>query len=641
MQVYLVAVVAICQLRGQPFPCDRNHYIALTPAVGQTTQLQRWAFNPGNGQPLFDPVAMELNVVVNAIGYSVMDGHIYGLDPLNGNLYRINSSGGVTDLGVPNGLNLEYEYYAGEIAPNGQNIFVIGRTRDTKVDRVMYSIGLQGPSYNAGYVSIVCDWASSIGDIAFSPVFGILVGFDNATRRLVDVSTGGNVTSSLLGGNSQLNMGSLFFNEDGQLYGYGSTGGPENQLYRINISNGQVTPVGSWVTGRFTDGCSCPYRISFNKIVLPNATLPCTEVIYRYEIYHTAGIPYSQVELKDTLPPDFEILSVSGLSSLSIVESGPGSHILHIRKVQTLLDLNVIEVVVRVGDQPGVYASNAYLGPFPFALGSLLISDDPAQPGDRQPTPLTIIEAQDLIADSLLFLCDGAARQIFANPTADSYAWSNGQTTAGISVDTAGVYILEATTACGVYIDTVFIEPVTAPLWVELGEDKLIQAGDELILFASSNAGDSVLYTWSVTGDSAMSCRDCVSPRVAPLVNTVYTVSINDDNGCTAFDSLFVEVLPTRRLYIPNAFSPNNDGINDIFYLQGKGAIAINSLRIFDRWGNQVFELKNGTINDQALGWDGNFRGKPVLAGVYIYTAIITLWDDSQEILSGEFHLFR
>ncbi|MBK8703006.1 MAG: gliding motility-associated C-terminal domain-containing protein [Saprospiraceae bacterium] len=596
--VVFVAILAMSQLQGQPFPCDRNKYIAVTPAVGQTTQLRSWTLDPATGQPVFNPAVVELNVVVNALGYSVIDGHLYGLDPLNGNLYRINSAGNVTDLGVPNGLDLQYEYYAGEIGPNGQNIYVIGRTRDTKVDRVMYSIGLLGPTYHAGYVSVVCDWASSIGDVAFNPLFGILVGFDNNTRRLVDVSTGGNVTSTMLGGNSQLNMGSLFYDEQGRLFGYGSTGGPETQLYQINTHNGQVSVVGSWVSGRFTDGCSCPYQITFDKKVLPAATLPCTEVTYRYEILNTAGIAYGQAELRDTLPSGFEIISISGLSSLSIIESGVGSHILHIRKVQTLLDLNVIEVVVRVGLQTGTYASQATLGPFPYALGGTLLSDDPGQPGGPQPTPLRIIGAADLIADTLLFLCQGSSRNIEANPTATSYQWNSGETTDHIGISSPGVYTLTAIGPCGEYVDSIEIKSVLEPLWVDLGPDRAVSSGDETVLQGNTNAGTDLLFEWNAQGDTLMSCSDCPHPLVAPTSTTIYSLVVTDENGCVASDTLKIDLLPALRIYAPNAFSPNSDGINDVFYLQGKGGRSIDRLRIFDRWGNVVFDKTDGQLND-------------------------------------------
>jgi gliding motility-associated-like protein len=639
--VIFVVVLATSELQGQPFPCDRNMYMAVTPAVGQTTQLRTWTLNPATGQPVFNPSVVELNVVVNALGYSVIDGHLYGLDPLNGNLYRISSTGSVTDLGVPNGLDLQYEYYAGEIAPNGQNIILIGRTRDTKVDRVMYSIGLLGTTYNAGYVSIVCDWAPSIGDIAFNPVFGILVGFDNATRRLVDVSTGGNITGTLQGSNSQLNMGSLFYDEQGRLFGYGSTGGPETQLYQINTSNGQVSTAGSWVSGRFTDGCGCPYRLAFEKIVEPAATLPCTEVTYRYEILSTAGIPYSQAELKDTFPVGFEIVSVSGLSSLSVIESGAGSRILHIRKVQTLLDLNVIEVVVRVGALTGTYASQATLGPFPYALGNTLLSDDPGQPGVPQPTPLHIIGAVDLIADTLLFLCQGSLRNIEANPTASSYQWNTGETTGHITVSSPGVYTLTAIGPCGEYVDSIEIKSVLEPLWVDLGPDRAVLAGDETVLQGSTNATTDLLFEWSAQGDTVMSCSDCPHPLVAPSSTTIYALSVTDENGCTASDTLQIDLLPALRIYAPNAFSPNSDGINDVFYIQGKGGRSIDRLRIFDRWGNEVFDKTEGQLNDPNFSWNGYHRGKPASEGVYLYVASLTLSDGRQVVVSGDLNLFR
>ena len=70
---------------------------------------------------------------------------------------------------------------------------------------------------------------------------------------------------------------------------------------------------------------------------------------------------------------------------------------------------------------------------------------------------------------------------------------------------------------------------------------------------------------------------------------------------------------------MPNTFSPNGDGSNDIFYPRGKGLDRVKSLRIFNRWGEVVFEKTDFPINNAAFGWDGSFKGRKPQADVYIY----------------------
>jgi gliding motility-associated-like protein len=85
------------------------------------------------------------------------------------------------------------------------------------------------------------------------------------------------------------------------------------------------------------------------------------------------------------------------------------------------------------------------------------------------------------------------------------------------------------------------------------------------------------------------------------------------------------------QLYIPNAFSPNNDGLNDRFYIKGYGIASIKRMLVFDRWGRIVFQKQNVPINEPSQGWDGNFNGQPVLTtAAYVYVLDV-ICKDGQE----------
>jgi gliding motility-associated-like protein len=133
-----------------------------------------------------------------------------------------------------------------------------------------------------------------------------------------------------------------------------------------------------------------------------------------------------------------------------------------------------------------------------------------------------------------------------------------------------------------------------------------------------------------------------------PTTTTTYTFSFTDDQGCTNTDQLTITVTPPdmpppppaedqSSVFIPNAFSPNGDGINDTFTIFGDETVAgINLIRIFDRWGNLLFDRSDIMPNDTQQGWQGQVNGRPLKTGVYIYFVELEYADGNTEILKGE-----
>ncbi len=131
-------------------------------------------------------------------------------------------------------------------------------------------------------------------------------------------------------------------------------------------------------------------------------------------------------------------------------------------------------------------------------------------------------------------------------------------------------------------------------------------------------SGNMTSYTW--TPPNQLSCTDCPQPLAGPQVNTSYNVSFVDSNGCTASGSILIKVLcENANVFLPNTFSPNNDGRNDQFYPRGTGIGTVKVLRIFNRWGEVVFERNNFSANQATAGWDGMYKGKRADEGVYVY----------------------
>ncbi len=150
----------------------------------------------------------------------------------------------------------------------------------------------------------------------------------------------------------------------------------------------------------------------------------------------------------------------------------------------------------------------------------------------------------------------------------------------------------------------------------------------------------SNVISWVWNPATGLSCTDCPTPEANPKIRTRYQVVFTDVNGCR--NAGFVEIMvicKNSNLFIPNTFSPNGDGSNDVFYPRGVGLDRVKVLRIFNRWGEVVFERKDFPVNDPTAGWNGTFKGKKPLADVYVYQAEVYCENGEIIILNGNISL--
>jgi gliding motility-associated-like protein len=127
-----------------------------------------------------------------------------------------------------------------------------------------------------------------------------------------------------------------------------------------------------------------------------------------------------------------------------------------------------------------------------------------------------------------------------------------------------------------------------------------------------------VSYNW--TPSSTLSCADCPQPTATPKFNTLYDIAVVDSNGCRNNARVQVIVIcKDANVFVPNTFSPNGDGTNDVFYIRGRGLDRVKSIRVFNRWGEVVFEQTNFPVNNPVYGWDGRYKGNKPVPDVYVY----------------------
>ena len=174
---------------------------------------------------------------------------------------------------------------------------------------------------------------------------------------------------------------------------------------------------------------------------------------------------------------------------------------------------------------------------------------------------------------------------------------------------------------------------------IDAGLSQTIELGDAAQLKAVANLS-TLTFQWEPA--EWASCPGCPQTAVRPIENTLFTVTATDTFGCTAMSDVMVKVLVKRKVYVPNAFSPNADGINDEFVPFGGNDVAlVRTFRIFDRQGNMVFETADFNPGDPSHGWDGRFKGKLMQPAVFAWFAEVEFFDHKTVQYSGDVTLMK
>lgn len=149
-------------------------------------------------------------------------------------------------------------------------------------------------------------------------------------------------------------------------------------------------------------------------------------------------------------------------------------------------------------------------------------------------------------------------------------------------------------------------------------------------------AGQIDSISW--TPVSGLSCANCLDPLVQPEVTNHYLIEVVDTNGCVVRAETILRVNSEVDIYVPNAFSPNGDGVNEVLTVYSDNPVIrqINSFQLFDRWGEQLFRADDFLPNDEESGWDGSFRSRKVQAGVFSWVVEVQLVDGEVIVFRGD-----
>ena len=203
----------------------------------------------------------------------------------------------------------------------------------------------------------------------------------------------------------------------------------------------------------------------------------------------------------------------------------------------------------------------------------------------------------------------------------------------------AGIYDLSIRDANGCIGEVETTIDAPQELLLELGDDRTIKLGDSTLISAQVNFDIAQLQWNPVTN---LGTPDAAATYASPQETTAYRLTASDANGCSISDVVTIFVNKKRSVYIPNVFTPNGDGFNDqITVFAGKDVLEIKGFSIFDRWGNLLYQKGPFQPNDLQYGWDGNFEGQPMNAGVYVFYAEVVFLDGFTELFKGDVTLMR
>ncbi len=242
----------------------------------------------------------------------------------------------------------------------------------------------------------------------------------------------------------------------------------------------------------------------------------------------------------------------------------------------------------------------------------------------------SIYQTVTIVRDTLFALddtvvCSGTTLQLSAGHTNSlnnlQYNWSpdnliiSGDSTATptVTITQPTTFTVTATNAIGcVYTDSVRVSFYpTQPSVIATADPDTIKFGESSQLFADSSDANWLMWL----PDSTLSATNIVNPVAKPRQSQYYVVEVRDENSCAKTDTVWVYLLATpcgpNNVYIPNAFSPNGDGKNDVLYVRANNVTQLY-FAVYDRWGQRMFETR-----DISKGWDGTFKGKQIDPAVF------------------------
>ena len=232
------------------------------------------------------------------------------------------------------------------------------------------------------------------------------------------------------------------------------------------------------------------------------------------------------------------------------------------------------------------------------------------------------------------------------NPSSGmSFLWSTGDTFEDMTNGASGNYSVTVTDQNGCTATGNYYLPVSQPLSLAIDADLIaVPVGGTVTCSLQLNVPVSSIDSIIWSPFDLMGCQDllCLEQTITIQQQTNVSVTAIDTNGCVGFANLLLDIDKEFKVYIPNVFTPNGNGQNDMFTVYANDEVEeVVLLEIFDRWGNEVFINSQFPPNEPNYGWDGVFHGQMMNPAVFAYTAIVRFTNGEEQRFRGDVTLVR
>jgi len=364
------------------------------------------------------------------------------------------------------------------------------------------------------------------------------------------------------------------------------------------------------ITNLVATGTTCPAKIG-QAATVTTSTVNANSVLSDFNGFNTS-CPL-------TNDGSIVVTPIGGISPVNAVWSNGTTGLSN-------TNLGAGDYMVTLTDQIGCTYSNTFTLSAPPELGIDFTTDSPTCFGDRDGS-ITITGVSGGAGPFALSLNNSALQTTNTFPVT-------------ILTLSSGIQMIGIEDANGCLSDTeaTVLDPIE--LLVNLGPDTTIHLGDNVLLQANLNFTEVASFVWSPL--EYLDRPDSLTTLTSPLNSIRYNILVRDSMGCIARDEILVIVQKNKRVYIPNVILPASDGQNNIMTVfAGNEVTLIHSMRIYDRWGELVFENRNFLPNDPQFGWNGQVKGQDVNPGVYVYAVEVEYVNGETEIFSGDVTVVR
>ncbi len=610
---------------GQSHICDGAFFFSIG---ANETDLFRFNTSTLN----FDLIAEE-SPACNGLGFNPADNYIYAFYG-GDKLLRIDANWQFTPIGQIPGLEVG-GLWAADFSPQGEYTISGNSAKVYRIDVSGLVPTILGVA-DKYYINGTGTGNPNMGDIAFDPISGQCYFFDGHTHRLatLDPYTGA-VNAFGVEYKDFVVVGALSFDVRGGLYGF-----VHDKIYQINKQTGAFNYLlnGPPNEGGI-DACSCPYYMDLFKMVSKENACAGDTLVYTFYMINSSQNAIHGPSFMDNLPAPLSFVNNPSDLFGGSLSSNSGMGHAHVEITNMTIPIGTssfqISAKVPAGLDQQMYLNNqAVMHGFPTGLSMEIVSDNATTPYLNDPTEVLISPPIDyemqILNPSPFCIGDTLTIHAFA-PESGTYQWNGPLSYSyeeadvilpNIQIEQEGRYFLKYTNYLGCSLDTftdVFVNPLPQP---NLGTDTALCLTISNIL----HPGEYELYLWQDgSTDSHYKLEEY----------GIHWVEVANEFGCISRDTISISTGCTAHVYVPNAFSPNQDGINDIFYAYSLEVVHFQ-MQVFDRWGEMVFKSDN--ID---LGWDGMFQEKPMTVGVYVYLIDITFLNGQSVRESGDFVLIK